>query len=220
MASIPNGESSVSDPIGEPLPGVSVQDAAATMGVSVSTMRQWCASGRVRTQQVTHNAVHTIRVLLDQRDDPGPKPNQPVSVAGVVPPISTTSPERAVNDTQDEISLESSPDDQLAVADQNSASTTLALVARTASQFMAPFAAELTATRELSERQAVQLRDQAELIGRLSSDLDRARTIVEELRSSEAQSRDLTHRVTWALVVLGIVIVAAMSAALAWWFGH
>jgi hypothetical protein len=96
----------------------------------------------------------------------------------------------------------------------------MALVSSTASRFLAPFVAELTATRELSERQALELRDKAELIGRLSSDLDQARATIDELKTSDAHSRTVAHRLSLMLVILGILIVAAVSASAAWWFSH
>ena len=158
-----------------------------------------------------------IRVLRSASTIQGQSPTPPVSVAGVIPPISTTSPECAVNDTPGRDIARSSPDDQLTSCQSEQRLNNAGVRSRVRRPFMAPFASQLTATRELSERQAVQLRDQAELIGRLSSDLDRARTIVKEPGAAK-RNADLTHRVTWAPRGVGIVIVAATSAALAWSF--
>ena len=191
------------------------------MGVSVSTMRQWCATGRVRTEQVTRDSVHTIRVHLDQTSGtrhPTGQPAPPADAPPDAPPDAPSEPvERHVPDAR---MADASLAESRAFTSQEQAATTLALVSSTASQFLAPFIAELTATRELSERQSLELRSQAELIGRLSSDLDQARATVDELRTSAARRRVADFRVTLILVMFGTLLVAGISAGAAWWFGH
>ena len=93
----------------------------------------------------------------------------------------------------------------------------LGLVTTTATHMVAPLVAEFVATRQLNERQNIELRDQAELIGRLSSDLDQARATIDALRDSEARSQAVSRRAMLVLMILSACIIAGASAAAVRW---
>src|ERR671921_474255 len=46
--------------------GLTMQEAAVALGVSLNTMRRWCATGRVRSERVSRPQGYTVRVYLDQ----------------------------------------------------------------------------------------------------------------------------------------------------------
>jgi hypothetical protein len=97
-------------------------------------------------------------------------------------------------------------------AEQARAEMTIALMSATASQVLTPFMKELEMTRELSERQSVEIRQQAELIGRLSSDLDNAREIIREMKVGDRSQRGQTQWIM-TIFVFTVILLAAMIAA-------
>jgi len=188
----------------EPLPGLSVQEAADISGVSVGVMRQWCATGRVRTEHVTRGSVHTIRVHLD------PPPTQAPGPSGAS--VAADGPEARGSSRP--------PTDVTAIAAESQAMPALADVLSKAPGLLAPFVTELTAAREAGERRAADLRAQAELIGRLSSELDAARATLTEMVAREQQSELRARHAVVALMVALTVAVVAVSVAAAVWFGR
>src|SRR5262249_4849024 len=105
-------------------------------------------------------------------------------------------------------------------AERSRPDATVALVATTASQLIAPFMMEYHANLELARRQATESRDQAELIGRLSSDLDHARETIGEL-SAEGDGAGWSRFIPMELL-LGVIVLAAIVIMAGWgrWLIH
>lgn len=229
----------VSDPYEGPLPGVSIQEAAEILNVSTSTIRRWCVTGRIHSERVLRLNGVVVRVFIDRDAWPSvPEPAQadriPLPEDGDGRSLHQARPELAMSelvasangtvpaeatDGLSETSAIPRPPRPLAVAagrvaraEQARADATVALVAATANQVIAPFVAEYTAVRQLVERQAQELRDQAELIGRLSSDLDHARETINGLAPPERQT---PPEFPWALV--GLILVLLLLAASTFW---
>jgi hypothetical protein len=73
--------------------------------------------------------------------------------------------------------------------------------------------AELSAARQLNERRADALRDQAETVATLSSDLDREHEIVRELQETIARKGARAGDLALTLMVLILVL----SVGAVWW---
>jgi hypothetical protein len=48
------------------LPGVSIQEAADLLGVSISSVRRWCATRRIHSERVLRPNGVAVRVFIDE----------------------------------------------------------------------------------------------------------------------------------------------------------
>jgi excisionase family DNA binding protein len=162
VALAPMGAGSVgwrpmADPVGTSRPGLSIHEAAVMLGVSPNTVRRWCASGRLRSERVQRPQGETIRVYVDDAATEVPKQVPPDEVPGDVP-----------------IEVPPTPRPQVP-AEQARTDAMAALISASIAPVLAPLVAELAANRQTVERQANQLVNQAETIGRLSAENDALR---------------------------------------------
>jgi hypothetical protein len=93
------------------------------------------------------------------------------------------------------------------------ADDTLGLASAIAQFVLIPLMAELSAARQLNERRADALRDQAETVATLSSDLDREHEIVRELQETIARKGARAGDLALTLMVLILVL----SVGSVWW---
>ena len=179
-----------------PTAGYSLQEAAASLGIGINTLRRRIAAGLVRAEQVERPQGYVWRVYLDGRH----------------PPMQPTS------DPTDRERLGSLPRPPAPLAQ---AEALAALIQATLTPIIAPLVAEQAALRQTVERQATQLVGQAERLGRQGAELERATSTVvalgDELAATEAsRRRDARLLIAGAVLLAGLALVAGVFAAMAW----
>ena len=151
----------MSEPVGASRPGLSMQEAAVAMGVSLNTMRRWCAIGRVRSERISRPQGYTVRVYLDR-------------VPTQEPPVEGAAQEPQPTDTQEPPGTYQQGPIDLARAEAMAAYNR---------ELVAPLVAELAAYRE-------RLEDLARQNGTLAAELGQARAHAAELEAKlEAATR-------------------------------
>ena len=174
-----------------PTAGYSLQEAAASLGIGINTLRRRIAAGLVRAEQVERPQGYVWRVYLDGRHPP-------------------TQPTSDPTDREHPGSLPRPP------APLAQAEALAALIQATLAPIVAPLLAEQAALRQTVERQADQLVGQAETIGRQGAELEaeqRAREqFVIERAPAEVSRRRNTRRLRIALAVAATLAIAGVLA--------
>jgi hypothetical protein len=210
-----------SDVSGAWLPGVSIQEAAGMLGVSISTVRRWCVVGRLKSKRIDRPQGVAIRVFIDvaqaaailagEQQAPVQLPED--DVQGIPPQNPVTSELPAMSTGANLLPIPDVPAlTGISRAEHSRAEMTVALISATASQVVAPFMREYEVVREAVDRQTNQLRDQAELIGRLSSDLDHAREVIRELKQPDQVSARSHRWVPGGVIIAISVLFLALEA--------
>jgi excisionase family DNA binding protein len=167
---------------------VTIEQAAAILGVSASTIRRRIRAGTLRVEETRRPQGVVWLVHLP----PGAAPvAEPATVA--TDPVTTT-----------------------VTAPTPAADAMVALIQATLAPVLAPIVAELAATRQAGEAKDATIRNQAETIGRQGAELEaerRARQqFVTERDAAELSGRRDRRRLQIALAVAGALAVAATLA--------
>jgi len=158
----------MSEPVGASRPGLSMQEAAVAMGVSLNTMRRWCLTGRVRSERIPRPQGYAVRVYLDQ------VPKQEPQVEGAEQEPQVVRPQ------------EPPPSQAQVPADQARADAMAALISASITPALAPLVAQLDAHRQTVERQAETIAALREDRGRVTAERDAALAELEALRAHNA----------------------------------
>jgi hypothetical protein len=174
-----------------PIAGYSLQEAAALLGIGVNTLRRRIAANQVRAEQVERPQGYVWRVYLDGRH----------------PPTYPTS------DPPDQEATGSLPHPPAPVAQ---AEALAALIQATLAPIVAPLVAEQAALRQTVERQAEQVADLRETIGRQHAELEAERRARQEFLTerdaAEADRRRLERRLRIGLALAAVLAIAALLA--------
>ena len=140
--------------------GVSIDQAAAALNVSPSTVRRWVKEGRLPADRVATPQGHVFRVHLpaEGTETPATEASKVGSAAPSTAPVVAPSAERAE-----------------AMAAYNAA-------------LVAPLVAELAQTRVRMLEQADRIADQAEQIGALRAQLEQARDTIRTLEAHQTHT--------------------------------
>ena len=172
--------------------GLTIGQAASTLGVSPSTVRRWVRSGHLASNQVSVGDGFEYRIPLKALE----------AMKGSATPCTKPSAEPA---------MEPSTAGSASPSADASADRSAALAAYNA-QLVAPLAAVI-------EHQAETIRDQAERLGRQGAELERATSTVvalgDELAAAEASRRRDHRRLRIGLAVAGALAVV-VGLAPAW----
>lgn len=170
---------------------VTIEQAAAILGVSASTIRRRIRAGSLQVEETRRPQGVVWLVHLP----PGTRS------ATVEPPIDT------------------GPVTTTATTATPVADAMAALIQATVTPVLAPIVAELAATRQAGEAKDATIRDQAETIGRQGAELERATSTVvalsDELAAAES-SRRREKRQFWVILAVATVLVLVAVAVPAW----
>jgi hypothetical protein len=159
----------MSELAGDPLPGLSVWEAARAKGVSARMVRRWCATGRVRSHRFGRDSVQSLRVYLDESSDRNQPPRKGL------PNVEDGQRRTAAHAAEPSLSLAAiTPSSQNLHGAVSHSQREMMLVAAREMRFLTA----VTAGRRLVARQAIMLRDQAELVDQLVSARDQARVTI------------------------------------------
>jgi hypothetical protein len=207
------------------LPGLSVQAAGEMLGVSPSTVRRWCVIGKLRSEKIERRQGVAIRVFVDPQTTTASDMGTPEPLRANETPYMRMTPTAAAAESSESetgavVTQLPRALSRVTRAEQARAEMTIALISATASQIIAPFMSEFENVRGLSERQSAELRQQAELIGRLSSDLDNARESIQGLKLGNASQHAYTQWMTLVLIVGAALLSAAIAAGVTLWMAR
>jgi len=173
---------------------VTIEQAAAILGVSASTIRRRIRAGALQVEET----------------------RRPQGVVWLVhvPPGTAPAAETATVDT--------TPVTTTATAPTAQAEALASLIHATLTPIIAPLVAEQAALRQTVERQADQLVGQAERLGRQGAELERATSTVvalgDELAATEAsRRRDARLLIAGAVLLVVLAVLAMIGMVLPAW---
>jgi hypothetical protein len=173
---------------------VTIEQAAAILGVSASTIRRRIRAGALHVTE-THRPQGTVWLVH-------------------LPPGVTPAAEAATVDTAPvDTTPTAQPTPALAQAE-----ALASLIQATLTPIIAPLVGELAASRQTIERQADQLVSQADLLGRLTAALE-ARTAPQTVEPTNGEPPDRPLRLWqpwWMILGAVVVAIVVVAALLAW----